>query len=153
MYLELLLLLLLSRFSCVRLCAILQTAAPQAPQSLGFSRQEYWSGVPFPSPMHASMLSHFSRVQLHATLWTAARQAPQSTGFSSNNTGVGCLSPFPLFVTNTCLILYLIGKRERLWDLLAHTPFWAGLTCWVGEGNGTPLQYSCLENPVDWGAW
>ena len=22
-----------------------------------------------------------------------------------------------------------------------------------GEGNGTPLQYSCLENPIDWGAW
>ena len=22
-----------------------------------------------------------------------------------------------------------------------------------GEGNGTPLQYSCLENPMDWGAW
>ena len=22
-----------------------------------------------------------------------------------------------------------------------------------GEGNGNPLQYSCLENPVDWGAW
>ena len=22
-----------------------------------------------------------------------------------------------------------------------------------GEGNGTPLQYSCLENPKDWGAW
>ena len=26
------------------------------------------------------------------------------------------------------------------------------LTC-VGEGNGNPLQYSCLENPRDWGAW
>ena len=24
---------------------------------------------------------------------------------------------------------------------------------WVGEGNGTPLQYSCLENPMDEGAW
>ena len=24
---------------------------------------------------------------------------------------------------------------------------------WLGEGNGTPLQYSCLENPVDSGAW
>ena len=24
---------------------------------------------------------------------------------------------------------------------------------WFGEGNGTPLQYSCLENPVDGGAW
>ena len=23
----------------------------------------------------------------------------------------------------------------------------------LGEGNGTPLQYSCLENPVDGGAW
>ena len=22
-----------------------------------------------------------------------------------------------------------------------------------GEGNGTPLQYSCLENPIDGGAW
>ena len=23
----------------------------------------------------------------------------------------------------------------------------------IGEGNGTPLQYSCLENPMDGGAW
>ena len=22
-----------------------------------------------------------------------------------------------------------------------------------GEGNGNPLQYSCLKNPMDWGAW
>ena len=42
-----LLLLLLSRFSHVRLCATLQTAAHQAPPSLGFSRQEHWSGLPF----------------------------------------------------------------------------------------------------------
>ena len=51
---ELLLLLLLSRFSHVRLCATPQTAAHQAPPSLGFSRQEHWSGLPFPSPMHES---------------------------------------------------------------------------------------------------
>ena len=25
--------------------------------------------------------------------------------------------------------------------------------CTIGEGNGTPLQYSCLENPMDGGAW
>ena len=48
------LLLLPSRFSCVRLCATPQTAAHQAPLSLGFSRQECWSGLPFPSPMHES---------------------------------------------------------------------------------------------------
>ena len=28
-----------------------------------------------------------------------------------------------------------------------------GLARSPGEGNGTPLQYSCLENPMDWGAW
>ena len=43
-------LLLLSRFSRVRLCATPWTAAHQAPPSMGFSRQEYWSGVPLPSP-------------------------------------------------------------------------------------------------------
>ena len=49
-----LLLLPLSRFSRVRLCATPKTAAHQAPPPLGFSRQEHWSGLPFPSPMHES---------------------------------------------------------------------------------------------------
>ena len=40
------LLLLLSRFSRVRLLATPWTAAYRAPPSMGFSRQEYWSGVP-----------------------------------------------------------------------------------------------------------
>ena len=44
--------LLLSHFSHVQLCATPQTAAHQAPPSLGFSRQEHWSGLPFPSPVH-----------------------------------------------------------------------------------------------------
>ena len=44
------LLLLLSHFSRVRLCVTPEMAAHQAPPSLGFSRQEYWSGLPFPSP-------------------------------------------------------------------------------------------------------
>ena len=48
------LLLLLSHFSRVRLCATPWTAAHQAPPSLGFSRQEHWSGLPFPSPMQES---------------------------------------------------------------------------------------------------
>ena len=42
--------LLLSRFSRVRLCRTPKTAAHQAAPSLGFSRQEHWSGLPFPSP-------------------------------------------------------------------------------------------------------
>ena len=35
--------------SCVQLFVTPQTGADQAPLSMGFSRQEYWSGVPFPS--------------------------------------------------------------------------------------------------------
>ena len=40
--------------SHVRPSATPWTTAHQAPPSMGFSRQEYWSGVPFPSPMHES---------------------------------------------------------------------------------------------------
>ena len=59
---SLLLLLLLSRFSHVQLCATQWTAAHQAPLSLGFSRQEHWSGLPFPSPMHESEKWKWSRL-------------------------------------------------------------------------------------------
>ena len=41
-----------SRFSCVQLCATLRTVACQASLSVGFSRQEQWSGLPCPSPGH-----------------------------------------------------------------------------------------------------
>ena len=40
----------LSHFSCVQLCATLWTAACQTSLSMGFSRQEYWSGLPCPPP-------------------------------------------------------------------------------------------------------
>ena len=48
-------------------CATLWTAAHQAPLSMEFSRQEYWSGLSFPSLL---LLSHFSRVRLCVTLQT-----------------------------------------------------------------------------------
>ena len=41
---------MLSCFSSVQLCATLWTVACQAPQYMEFSRQEFWSGLPFPSP-------------------------------------------------------------------------------------------------------
>ena len=41
---------MLNHFSCVRLSVTLWTAAHQAPLSLGFSRQEYWSGSLCPPP-------------------------------------------------------------------------------------------------------
>ena len=50
------------------------------------SRQEYWSGLPFSSPMHESekwKVKSLGHVWLLATPWTAAHQAPPSMGFSS----------------------------------------------------------------------
>ena len=37
----------------------------------------------------------------------------------------------------------VMGQIVNIFNLVSH----------VGEGNGTPLQYSCLENPMDGGAW
>ena len=39
--------------SCQTLCSPIDGSSPGS-QSLGFSRQEHWSGLPFPSPMHES---------------------------------------------------------------------------------------------------
>ena len=58
-----------SRFRPVRPCATPQMAAHQAPPSLGFSRQEHWSGLPFPSPMHESEKSKWSRSVVSDSLW------------------------------------------------------------------------------------
>ena len=60
-YMNTLLLPLLSRFSRVRLCETPETASYKAPLSLGFSRQEHWSGLPFPSPMHEGEKWKWSR--------------------------------------------------------------------------------------------
>ena len=73
--------------------------AYQVPLSIGFSRQEYWSGLPFPSPVRkyevseVSELKLLSRVQLFATPRTVAYQAPLSMGFSRQEYWSGL--PFP----------------------------------------------------------
>ena len=58
-------LLMLSHFSRVRLYVTPETAAHQAPQSLGFSRQEHWSGLPFPSPILTSSWSNIFSGSFH----------------------------------------------------------------------------------------
>ena len=66
---KLCLLLLLSLFSRVRLCATLWTVAHQAPLCVGFSRQEYWRGLPC-----SSASNHFSIIQLRPSqCWNPLR--------------------------------------------------------------------------------
>ena len=90
---DVLLLLLLSRFSRVRLCVNPQSAAYQALPSLGFSRQEHWSGLPFPSPMHEGEKWKWS----HSVVSDSSRpQGLQPTrllhpwDFPGKSTEVGC---------------------------------------------------------------
>ena len=80
--------------SCPTLC---DPAAHQAPLSPGFSRQEHWSGLPFPSPVHESEKSKWSCsvVSDLATPWTVAYQAPLSMGFSRQEYWSGVPLPSP----------------------------------------------------------
>jgi len=90
---QMLLLLLLSRFSRVRLSATPETAAHQAPPSLGFSRQEHWSGLPFPSPMHESEKWKGSRWVVSDSSRPQGLQPTRLLhpwDFPGKSTGVGC---------------------------------------------------------------
>ena len=84
--------------------------ARQAPLSMGFSRQEYWSGLPCSSPGDLPNPGIEPR-----TLALQTDSLLSEIPGKPKNTGVGSLS--------------------------------------LGEGTGTPLQYSCLENAMDGGAW
>ena len=63
--------------SCVRLLVTPWTAAYQAPPSMGFSRREYWSGVPLPSPIKV-------RIAAKNQLWRATHpnSPDRATGWS-----------------------------------------------------------------------
>ena len=68
-------------------------AAHQAPPSLGFSRQEHWSGLPFPSPMHESEKWKWSRSVVSDSLWPHGLQPTRLLhpwDFPGKRTGVGC---------------------------------------------------------------
>ena len=114
------LLLLLSRVSRVRLCATPEMAAHQAPPSLGFSRQEHWSGLPFPTPTQESEKWKWSRSVMSNPQRPHGLQPYRLLrpwDLPGKSTGVGChcllswrsilihLSSFST-VTQSCLSLY-----------------------------------------------
>ena len=84
-------------------------AAHQAPPSLGFSRQEHWSGLPFPSPMHESEKWKWSRSVVSNPQRPHGLQPTRLFRpwyFPGKSTGVGChclLHPPPLETTISTL--------------------------------------------------
>ena len=80
-------------FSRVRLYVTPYMAAHQGPPSLGFSKQEHWSGLPFPSPMHESEKWKWSRSVMSDSSRLHGLQPTRflhPRDFPGKSTGVGC---------------------------------------------------------------
>ena len=100
-------------------------AAHQVPPSLGFSRQEHWSGVPFPSPMHESEKWMRSRSVVSDAQWTHGLQPTRFLhpwGFPGKSTEVGCHPLLQTYrLTNAyfwlCVSRYFISYYP---ELLSH---------------------------------
>ena len=106
--------LLLSRFGCVRLCATPETAAHQAPLSLGFSRQEHWSGLPLLSPMHESEKWKWSRSVVSDSKRPHELEPTRLLrlwDFLGKSTGVGC----------HCLLQYITLLLLKLGPIFSLT--------------------------------
>ena len=154
MLLLLLLLLLLSCFSRVRLCETPETAAHQAPPSLGFFRKEHWSGLPFPSPMHESEKWKWSRSVVSDSQWPHGLQPTMLLrwwDFPGKSTGVGFHCLLPQYVAaatgaakslQSCLTLFdprdssppgspvpgILQVRTLEWVSISFSNVWK---CWV----------------------
>ena len=105
------LLLLLSCFSRVWLCATPLTEVHHIPKSLGFSRQEHWSGLTFPSPMHESEKWKGSRSVVSDSLQPHGLQPSRLLrpwNFPGKSIGEGCHCLLP---KTTYLILILLNRQ------------------------------------------
>ena len=108
--------------SCPTL-ATLWTVACQAPLSMGFSKQEYWSGLPFPS----------SVVYIYLCIWTTT------------------MNKIYTYVHIWGLPSWLSGKKSACQtEDMGSIP---GSGRSPGERKSNPFQYSCLRNCMDRGAW
>ena len=124
--------------SHVRLSATPWTIAYQVPPPMGFSRQEYWSGLPFPSPGDLSNPGIESRSPtLQVDCLPAEPSGKPPSSLTRDQTYTSCIE-------SKVLTIGPPGKSQQYLTASAITD---------GEGNGNPLQYSCLENPRDGRAW
>ena len=93
-------------------------AAHQAPLSLGFSRQEHWSGLPFPSPMHESEKSKWSRSVVSYSSQPHGLQPTRLLrpwDFPGKSTGVGCHCLLQHSDSISLLILSVFLSFSQTW--------------------------------------
>ena len=112
------LLLLLSHFSRVRLCATPETTAHQAPPSPEFSRQEHCSELPFPSPMQESEKWKWSH-SVVSDSWQPHELQPtrllRPWDFPGKSTGVGChFGALWRYSSHTCFLVLVAQAVKNL---------------------------------------
>ena len=143
---------MLSGFSHVWLFLTPWTFAHQVPLSMGFSRQEYWSGLPWPPP----------RDLPGPGIKTTSLMSPALTGgfFTSSATWEAIIYHTHTYMSHMCLRVFIHTYGSPGGSVVKNLPANARDTGSIprsgkipGEVNGNPLQYSCLGNPVDRGAW
>ena len=128
-------------------------AAYQAPPSLGFSRQERWSGLPFPSPMHESEKWKWCRSVVSDSSQPHVLQPTRLLHpweFPGKSTGVGCHKHHYYYITWGFPGDAVVNNLPTNAGDVGSIP---GSGKSLGAGNYNLLQYSCLENPMDRGAW
>ena len=126
-----------------------RTVALQAPLSMGFSRQEHWRGLPCPPPGNLPG----PWIELRSPVLQVDSSPLEPLG-KPKNTGVGSLSLLQVIFPTQGLNQGFRGAEVKVSACnvgdLGSIP---GSGRSPGEGNGTPLQYSCLGNLTDRGAW
>ena len=140
----LLLLLLLSRFSHVRLCNPIDGSPPGSPvPGILQARTLEWVAISFSNAWKWKVkVKSLSRVQLLATPRTAAYQAPPSMGFSRQEywSGMPLPSPWSILILSSDTL----GHRWVLWSHSIHIPI-------LGSGDGQIQQ--CLLFWLLWWGW
>ena len=115
--------------------------AHQALLPLGFSRQEYWSGLPFPSPMYESekvKVKSLSRIRLLVTHGLQPTRLLHPWDFPGKSTGVGC----------HCLLQK--HRHTYLQRRLRNTDFWLSIFLLLINQRFYDLERERWWNPILW---
>ena len=130
--------------SCLTLCNPIDCSPPDSPvPGILQARTMQWVVISFFNAWKWKVKEKLlSRVRLLATPWTVAHQAPPSMRFSRQEYCNGVPLPSLIALTRRTFVGKVIAL---LFNMLSRLV--------IGEGNGNPLQYSCLENLMDGGAW
>ena len=163
----------------IYICALVWTVAHQASQSRAFPRQGYWNGLPFPSPgifltqgsnpglLHYRKILYCWATRVLRFMWSQRVRHDWETDL------IWYIYIYTHVYIHVYIHTHMYIHTHTHTHIYIYKYIWASLvvqwwriclqfrSCrfnpWVGKiptgGNGNPLQYSCLWNPMDRGAW